>query len=130
MTFSFRSFHLFIYLRGRGPHNKTAEKAFKKTVEKTIKKTFEKTAEKTIEKIVEKKTEWIIKKITETELKQMTSRTKMIDIVDIFNFENPFLKFVKSTLWLIVNVFFETMFWKCYNYNFAFSTDSRNQSVF
>ena len=89
----------------------TIEKTFEKTIEKTAEKTSEKAIEKAIEKIVET-VEWITEKTAETELKQMTSRTKMIDIVDIFDFENPFLKSVKSTLWLIVDVFFETMFWK------------------
>ena len=104
----------------------TAEQTVEKTFKKTTEKTFEKTTKKTIKKIVEKTIEWIIEKTAETELKQIISKTKIIDIVDIFDFESSFLKFVKSTLWLIVDVFFETMFRKCHNYNFAFSTDSRN----
>ena len=108
----------------------TVEQIAEKAFEKTFEKTTEKTTEKTIKKIVEKTIEWIIEKTTEIELKQMTSKTKIIDIADIFDFESPFLRFVKSTLWLIVNVFFETMFRKCHNYNFIFSIDSRNQSVF
>ena len=105
---------------------KTSEKTAEKRVAKTSEKTLEKTTEKTIEKIVEKTIKWITEKIAETELKQITLKTKMINIADIFDFENPFLKFVKLTLWLIVDVFFETMFRKYHNYNFAFSTDSRN----
>ena len=108
----------------------TVVKSSKKTAEKTFEKKTEKKTKKTIKKIVEKTIERIIKKTAETESKKITLKTKTIDIIDIFNFESPFLKSVKLTLWLIVDVFFETMFQKYHNYNFVFSTDLHNQSIF
>ena len=72
--------------------------------EAAVEKIFEKTAEKAIEKVTERAAERAAERtakpmmMLKIESKLMTLKTKIIDVDDIFDFKNPFLRHVKSII--------------------------------
>ena len=69
-------------------------------VEKISEKTTERAAEKMIEKTAERTTKKAARSMMMLKIKSklITLKTEMIDVDDIFDFENPSLRHVKLTL--------------------------------
>ena len=78
----------------------TAEVIVEAAIEGVSEETAEKMTERVIKKAAEETTERTAKlmMMLKIESELMTLKTKMIDVDDIFDFENPFLRHVKLAL--------------------------------